>query len=109
MMTIMQTQKNFSNHLAIEFFDVSENSYADITQSIVQKFGLISAKKPSNCDDAIFHEFKQNDRDVSLEWDDWSGYVVTAKNHAAKPLAHEIAEFIYSSLKKNIFHKDNIQ
>ena len=90
----MNEHRNASNQLTFAFDSISSWSYKKVTKSVVKYFNLQSAGKLTVGLDEKFQEFKSGDSIVGLEWDNWSGYTIDAKNKEAEPLLREIASYI---------------
>jgi len=90
----MDEHRNASNQLTIDFSRIEASKYSKITKEVVKHFNLEENKEIIKGLDEIFQEFKSGSALVSLEWDNWSGYIVNALNTEAEPLAKEIAAFI---------------
>ena len=80
--------------MTFDFEKISSWSYKKVTKSVVKQFNLQPANKLTVGLDEKFQEFKQGDLIIGLEWDNWSGYIVDAKNEKAEPLVREIAQYI---------------
>lgn len=90
----MNEHRNASNQLTIDFNDIEMLLYSKITKEIINLFDLnISSEKVKGLDE-IFQEFSSGKSIISIEWDNWSGYIVTAINKEAEPLAKEIAKYV---------------
>jgi hypothetical protein len=90
----MNENRNASNLLTIDFDKIEASKYSKITKEVVKHFNLEENKEIVRGLDVVFHEFKLSKAIISLEWDNWSGYTVTAINVEAEPLARDIAAFI---------------
>ena len=90
----MGNHRNASNQLTIDFHKIEASQYSKITQDVVTHFNLEENNEIVKGLDEIFQEFKSSKAVIGLEWDNWSGYIVNAKNTEAEPLVKEIAAFI---------------
>ena len=90
----MDTNRNASNQLSIDFDKIESKLYRKITKSIVKEFELEEENKLTNGLDEIFQNFRLNNMIVGLEWDIWSGYTVVAQNIQAEPLVSKIGNYI---------------
>ena len=90
----MQEYRNFSKQLSFDFNDIDAARYSYITDTIVKNYDLKEASKLVRGFDEIFQEFKIDKKNIGLEWDIWSGYLVVAKNTPSEELARDIANFI---------------
>jgi hypothetical protein len=73
--------------------------YSVITKDVVNHFKLEAASKLIKGLDELFQNYKLGEYIVGLEWDIWSGHIVTAKNNKAESLVNEIAVFIDAKYK----------
>lgn len=90
----MDEHRDNSNRLVIDFHEIEEGKYSKITAAVVAEFGLDVAGAKTVGLDEVFQDFKREADVVSLEWDNWSGYIVNAKTESAEPLVRDIADFI---------------
>lgn len=90
----MNEHRDHSDRLTIDFHNIEAAQYSKITSEIVTQFSLETASVKTTGLDEVFQNFKRGCEVVSLEWDNWSGYIVNAKSKTAEPLVHEIAGYI---------------
>lgn len=90
----MNEHRNASNQLTFDFDKISSWSYKKITKSVAKHFNLQPVGNPAVGLNEKFQEFKTGNLIVGLEWDNWSGYTIDAKNKEAEPLLREIAIYI---------------
>jgi len=90
----MNEHRDNSDRLTIDFHNIEAALYSKITSEIVTQFNLEIASAKTTGLDEVFQDFKRGNEVVSLEWDNWSGYIVNAKSKKAEPLVHEIAGYI---------------
>lgn len=90
----MRGHRDASDRLTFDFDKIESDSYQKITQSVVKNFNLVSSSELAEGLSAIFKNYTSGGLVVGLEWDNWSGYTVCAKNTKSEQLATEIAEFI---------------
>ena len=95
----MNEHRNASNQLTFDFDKINSWSYKKITKSVVKHFNLQPSNKLTVGLDEKFQEFKIDNQIIGLEWDNWSGYIVDAKNQEAEPLVREIAKYINDNFK----------
>ena len=90
----MGEHRDTSNRLTFDFDSIEADSYREVTEAVVEKFGLTTASGKISEYDVAFQDFKQGNLIIGLEWDNWSGYTVVAKRTIAEPLVKEIASYI---------------
>lgn len=90
----MNEQRDSSDRLTIDFQRIEINMYQKITTELTSKFNLEASGAQTVGVDEIFQSFKKGDDLIGLEWDNWSGYIVTAKTKSAEQLVREIAGYI---------------
>ncbi|RPI58578.1 MAG: hypothetical protein EHM48_10005 [Planctomycetaceae bacterium] len=81
--------------------DMNADRYKSVCNVIVSKFGL-KEKSAINVDplgEIVFQEFESDGKTISLDWDIWSGFMVTASTSQAEELVQQIETFIDSELK----------
>jgi hypothetical protein len=87
--------RDASGRLAVEAFDVPIEQYPALCQRIASAFGLASSGQlVTNAADVAFMEFKSEQAIVEMAWDNWSGFIVTAKSLESEPLIHRITEWM---------------
>jgi len=90
----MEEHRDNSDRLVIDFHEIDAGKYSKITEAVVAEFGLDVAGSKTAGLDEVFQDFKKGADVLSLEWDNWSGYIVNAKTESAELLVREIAGFI---------------
>lgn len=90
----MNEHRDASERLTFDFDKIESGMYSKITKAIVSEFNLEVAGTKTTGLDEVFQDFKQGSNIVGLEWDNWSGYIINAKNKSAEPLATEIASYV---------------
>jgi len=94
--------RDFTNRLSQDFVSINSNEYTILTQKIIIFFGLTSHTNLVNGFDEIFQEFIVDNKIISLEWDNWSGYSVVAINSLAEDLLVDIIAFIKDYISKKL-------
>jgi hypothetical protein len=84
------------NRLTYEVFDLDSSIYALTCDRIVNKFNLSPAGELIVGLDEMFRDYTDGKNVIGLEWDNWSGFIVVAKNADAEALVRSIAEFLGS-------------
>ncbi|MDH5389076.1 MAG: hypothetical protein OEY06_11595 [Gammaproteobacteria bacterium] len=97
----MNEHRDASNRLTFDFDRIESRSYSKITKAVVSHFKLVPDNKLTEGLDEIFQDYKSGDSVVGLEWDNWSGYIVNAKNTKSEQLVKEIAAFINENYEKS--------
>ncbi|WP_207063519.1 hypothetical protein [Motiliproteus sp. SC1-56] len=90
----MGEHRDASDRLTFDFQKVEASAYSKITEAVANNFNLTPANLIARGLDEMFQDYRQGDMRIGLEWDNWSGYIVCAKDKAAEPLAKEIASYI---------------
>ena len=90
----MDKHRDKSNRLTFDFDSIKSGMYSKVTDAVVNHFNLEAENKITKGLDEVFQDFKQGNKVVGLEWDNWSGYIVNAKNTESESLATEIASYI---------------
>ena len=83
-----------SNRLTYEVFDLESDRYPVTCDRIAKKFDLSAAGELVVGLDEMFRDYADGPNLVGLEWDNWSGFIVVAKNPGAEALVRSIAEFL---------------
>lgn len=90
----MHEHRDASDRLTINFDRIKSSKYEAVTKLVVSRFGLEEADQKTISLNEVFQDFKKGEAIIGLEWDNWSGYIVNAKNPNGEKLARDIAELI---------------
>jgi hypothetical protein len=87
--------RDASGRLTVEVFDIPMEQYAALCQRIATDFGLTSSDElVTNVADVAFMDFTTSKGAlVEIAWDNWSGFIVTAKSTEDEPLIHRIKKW----------------
>jgi hypothetical protein len=94
---VVNEQRDKSDRLVIDFHHIEAGMYSKVTDDIVGKFGLEVAGEKTIGLDEIFQDFSRGDIVLSLERDNWFGYIISAKSASAEQLVREIASYVHGS------------
>jgi hypothetical protein len=89
--------RDASGRLTFEMFRVPGDSCPAITKEVVVAFNLVPAGTLVVGWDMVSWDYQQGEAVVGLEWDNWSGFIVTAKNSLAEPVVEEIGAYLLAS------------
>lgn len=90
-----QFWRDASGRLIFEMFRVSADSYRTICGAVAAAFHLSPhGSLVTNGWDIVFQDYRHGEQVVGLEWDNWTGFVVVAKNSASESLVREIAAWL---------------
>lgn len=78
--------RDASNRLSYEIFDLNSDAYAKVCTRIANNFELSPASELVIGLDQMFRDYSDGRNVIGLDWDNWSGFVVVAKNVEAEPL-----------------------
>ena len=92
-----QFRRDGSERLTFEMFRVPALEYPAVCAAVVRAFGLVQHTELVVGPDQLLWDFRRGEQIVGLEWDNWSGFIVTAKNPEAEPLVREIGAFLEAS------------
>lgn len=90
----MREYRNASGMLTFEFDKIESKKYKKVTKRVVDEFQLSPLGELTVGLDEIFQEYESDGSVIGLEWDNWSGYIVTAKNIDSESLARKVASDI---------------
>jgi hypothetical protein len=82
--------RDASGRLTYELQSVPSARYLEFVQRIVDRAGLAPAGVPVVGLDLLSTEFTKGEARVSIDWDNWSGLIVTALTPASEPLVRAI-------------------
>lgn len=89
-----QFERDVSNRLCFELFSVDAVAYPKIVSQIVQQFcqqptlGLVVGSNQ------LIGSYSDSKCSIALDWDNWSGFFVTANSPDAESLARQIGAII---------------
>lgn len=86
-----------SGRLTFAMFRVLGDSYPAITKEVVAAFNLVPVGPAVAGLDAVFRDYQRGETVVGLEWDNWLGFIVNAKNPVAEPLVREVGAYLLAS------------
>ena len=87
-----------AGRLAFSLGRVSADSYRSLCKEVAETFEL-SARPGliSNGYDIVFQDYLRGDQIVSLEWDNWMGFLVVAQTTESEPMVQEIGNWLLKS------------
>ncbi len=90
--------RDASNRLCFELGDKDSAEYWDLRRKVRREFGLLQISRTTESPDAIFATFVQirTFRRIGIEWDNWSGFTIVAKNERSASLVQEVGTFLQS-------------
>lgn len=86
--------RDASDRLCYEMFNVDANAYPRLVSRIVGLFDLRSTSETAVGLDCLLGNYTDGSMSVGLDWDNWSGFIVTAHSPDAEPLVQAIAAFL---------------
>lgn len=92
-----QFSRDASSRLTFEMFRVPCTSYPTICTEISAAFGLTRSTPFSAGLDVVFQDYQRGEASVGLAWDNWTGFMVFAKNSVAEQLVQQIATYLLAS------------
>lgn len=83
-----------TNRLNFELSEINVNRYKDICEKIISNFEAKKVNNAVNGLDEVLQDFLINGKMISIEWDNWSGLTVIAKEKNAESIVREIGRFL---------------
>ena len=93
--------RDASDRLTFEVYSLNADRYAQTCKRIARKFRLQPATELVVGLDEMFRDYTDGTRIVGLEWDNWSGFVVVAKEPDSESLVRSIGDFLSSELARS--------
>ncbi len=90
----IEKSRDASKRLTVEIFNLKKVDYEKITLRITKQFNLIALKNKISTPDTIFQTYSNERYTINLEWDNWSGYIIVAKNIESEKLIDEIYNWL---------------
>jgi len=90
--------RDASDRLSFEMFRVPASNYAAVCAAVAAAFPLSPDVRSFDAvEDAVSMDFRCGQQVVELAWDNWSGFIVTAKTADSESLVREIADWLLRS------------
>lgn len=86
--------RDASDRLCFEMFDLDSNEYPKLVAGIVEHFGLKPTSDLVIGPDQLIGGYSDGNCSIGLDWDNWSGFFVTAHTPGAEPLVKSIGAFL---------------
>ena len=86
--------RDASNRLCFEILDVDAVDHPNLVSQIVAHFELKSTSGLLVGPDQLMSAYSDGKCTVGLDWDNWSGFYVTAESPKAEPLVRAIGAFL---------------
>lgn len=91
--------RDYSGRLCYEISELSSGKYIELQRLVRKKFHLIPMSLRISTPDEIFQSYFSGLKRVGIEWGNWSGFIVVAKNKKAEKLVMDIGYYLESQLK----------
>ena len=86
--------RDYSRRLVYEIGEFPCESYTAIKKELASHFKLQPLTPTSEGLDEYFQTFMSGLKRIGIEWDDWSGLIIVAKNKRAEPLIRQIGDYL---------------
>ena len=97
----MNEYRDASDRLSFDLPGIEAIQYQQVTHFLSQHFNLTPMGELIDSLDEIFQDYKLDHFVVGLEWDNWSGYTICAKNTESEGLATQIANLAHEKYESN--------
>lgn len=88
------TMRDASNRLVINFNNIPSFLYWWYKRKIIKKYNLKMINSLTKSIDVKFQSFKSDKGNVSLEWDNWSGFSIVSLDNQSENFVLKIAKFL---------------
>lgn len=92
--------RDASNRFTVEISDMPEWKYSWVKWKLKKSFSLKKKTKTIISLDERFQEFYSKTGSISVDWDNWNGFTVTALSKESEHLVQEIQEFLQNKYGK---------
>lgn len=89
-----KSYKDASNRLSVAVEGMPSLVYRFVAWKIKKKFNLTKQGSLNQTLDEKFQKYEKDGALLSIDWDIWSGFVVTALNEKSKDLVTEIGKYL---------------
>ncbi len=86
--------RDASFRLTYEIQAVDQLQYPEYVSSIAEQFGLDSVGKLIVGASELFSDYTDGTSEIQFAWDNWSGFMVTAKSEKSESLVTSIAVYL---------------
>lgn len=86
--------RDASSRLAWEIHAVDQLEYPQYVSSIAEHFGLDSVGSLIVGASELFSDYTDGTNEIQFAWDNWSGFIVTAKSENSESLVRSIAVYL---------------
>lgn len=86
--------RDASDRLCFEMSSISDDEYLELAAKVVDQFGLKSDSGLIVGPDQLVANYSRGPLSIGLDWDVWSGFIVTAQSPDSEPLVQAIAAFL---------------
>ena len=86
--------RDASGRYCFERSDVSDDEYPALVARIVDQFDLRPDSGLTVGPDQLFANYSRGPLVIGLDWDVWSGFIVTAHSPDSEPLVQAIGSFL---------------
>lgn len=90
--------RDASNRLCFEIVELAADDFANVVARIVQHFQLKPNAAPVIGPDQLVHSYSDGECSIGLDWDNWSGFFVTAHSPESESLVSSVATFLLAEL-----------
>jgi hypothetical protein len=97
-----QFSRDASDRLTFEVHSLNADQYARTCKRISREFSLQPATELVVGPDEMFRDYTDGTRTVGLEWDNWSGFIVVAKEPDSESLVRSIGDYLSSSWRDRL-------
>ncbi len=91
--------RDASGRLTYEIYDFPSELYKSKKKELAKKFGLIPFGITIYGLDEAFQTFIKGFKRIGIEWDNWSGFIIVAKNKRSENLVKEIGQYLEETVK----------
>jgi hypothetical protein len=86
--------RDHSNRLTVALEGMPSLAYRFLSWKLKRKFGLKKSTTLTSTVEERFQEYSKDENQVSIDWDVWSGFMVTALTAESEGLVQEIGDWL---------------
>ena len=90
----VESSRDASKRLAISINDLPRGEYQTLSDKIEKEFNLKKKGPLTKGLDEEFQKYTDGNSNISIDWDIWSGFCVTAENDNAEVLLKKIEKYL---------------
>jgi hypothetical protein len=86
--------RDASGRLTFELSTLPAEEYGRVSRALASVLHLRAVGRIVESVDVVFQDYQRDEATIGLEWDNWTGFTVVAKDPAAESLVLEVGAWL---------------